>query len=332
MMSGMDFGALWMGHPLWMWVSFGAIVAAIMAFDLGLFHRKDHEMGLKESLRMSGLYAALALVFGAWVFFSVGPNAGQDFLTGYVIEYSLSMDNIFVMSLIFAYLGIPRAHQHRVLFWGILGVLILRGVLIIAGAALIERFEWILYLFGVFLIYSGIHMGEAPQKEEKMDVASSPVLKFLRGHFRISEELHGQRFFVNLPSSTGKLCRHLTPLMVALILIELADVVFALDSVPAIFAITRDAYVVFTSNIFAVLGLRALYFALSALVDKFVYLKKALALVLVFIGFKIFVPGVLKLEPVPSGVSLGITVAILAWGVVWSLYRTKHPKVKELSK
>ncbi len=321
----MDFGALWMGHPIWMWGLFGAIVVAILAFDLGVFHRKDHVMGMGESLRLSGLYVLLACVFGGWVAWSLGGNPGKDFFTGYLVEYSLSMDNIFVMSLIFAYLGIPREHQHRVLFWGILGVVLLRGAMILAGAAILESYGWVLYLFGIFLIYSGVKMFAISDRDEQMDVSSSPVLKFLRGHFKVSQELHGQRFFVSQPNAQGKMEVFLTPLMVALILIELADVVFAIDSVPAVFGITQDAFIVFTSNIFAVLGLRSLYFALSAMVAKFAYLKKALSVVLIFIGAKILFPPVLGIH-IPSGVSLAITVLILGWGVGWSLYRLRSPK------
>jgi tellurite resistance protein TerC len=317
---------LWLGKPLWMWLAFVGIVAALLVLDLGVLHRKEREIGVRESLAMSAFYIALGLGFGGWVWWYMGATAGMNYVTGFVIEKSLAMDNVFVIAMIFAYFGIPRLYQHRVLFWGILGVIVLRAIMIGFGAAAVQQWSWVLYLFAGFLVLTGIKMWLTADKQ--YDVGASPVLRWVRRRFRVTDTLHEQRFWVRLPDArTGRPVWYMTPLFLALLMVEFVDVVFAVDSVPAIFAITTDPFIVYTSNIFAIPGLRALYFALAAMVDRFHYLKYALSLLLVFIGSKIFVADALGLAKIPPAVSLGITFAILAGGVGWSLWKTRarHP-------
>jgi tellurite resistance protein TerC len=311
-----------LGKPLWMWLAFLALVFALLAFDLGVLHRKSHEIGARESLLLSAFYIGLGLLFSLWVLEFLGPHAAAQYLTGFVVEKSLAMDNIFVIATIFAYFGIPRAYQHRVLVYGVLGVIVLRGIMIAAGATIVAEFEWVLYLFAAFLVFTGVKM--LLSGETSYDVAANPVLRLLSRRMRITNGLVGERFFVRVPDGAGRLVLHATPLFLALVVVEFADVIFAVDSIPAIFAITTDPYVVFTSNIFAILGLRALYFALSAMIHRFVYMQFALALVLVFIGGKVFVAGLMDMEKVPPTVSLAITLAILAGGVVGSLWKTRR--------
>ncbi|MFO1147072.1 MAG: TerC family protein [Alsobacter sp.] len=316
-----------LAKPLWMWLVFGAVVLVLLAFDLGVLHRGSKEISVRESLLLSAFYISMGLAFGGWIWWSLGPQPGLEYLTGFVIEKSLSMDNIFVIAMIFGYFGIPRAYQYRVLFWGILAVILLRGLMIGVGAALVAQFGWVLWIFAVFLIVTGLKMLWAADKE--YDVASNPLLKFIRRHFRVTEKLHGERFFVRERDPvTGKLATALTPLFLVLILVNVADVVFAVDSVPAIFAITTDTYIVFTSNIFAILGLRALYFALAAMIDRFAYLKYALATVLIFIGSKIVAADMLGIAKVPPAISLGATFAILAAGIFYSLWKTRGEEAK----
>ena len=312
----------WLGTPAWLWLGFLGIVVALLVLDLGVLHRKEREIGVRESLAMSAFYITMGLVFGAWVWWYMGPTAGLNYVTGFVIEKSLAMDNVFVIAMIFAYFGVPRLYQHRVLFWGILGVIVLRAVMIGFGAAAVQQWSWVLYLFAAFLIVTGVKMWLTADKQ--YDVGASPVLRWVRRRFRVTDTLHGQSFWVKLPDrATGKAAWFMTPLFLALVMIEFVDVVFAVDSVPAIFAITTDPFIVYTSNIFAILGLRALYFALAAMVERFHYLKYALSLLLVFIGAKIFVADALGLAKIPPAVSLGITFAILAGGIAWSLWRTR---------
>jgi tellurite resistance protein TerC len=313
---------LWLGKPLWMWLAFMAIVATLLALDLGVLHRKQREIGVGESLLLSAFYIALALGFGAWVWWYMGETAGLHYLTGFAIEKSLAIDNIFVIAMIFGYFAVPRIHQHRVLFWGIIGVVILRAVMIGLGAAMVERFGWLLYVFAAFLIVTGIKMWR--MADTPYDVAGSPLLKWVRRRFRVTDSLHGERFWVKQEDpATGRTAWAITPLFLALIMIEFVDVVFAVDSVPAIFAITTDPFIVYTSNIFAILGLRALYFALAAMIERFHYLKYALAVLLVFIGAKIFAADALGIAKVPPALSLGITLSILAAGVLLSLWKTR---------
>jgi tellurite resistance protein TerC len=312
----------WLGKPAWMWLSFLAIVVALLVFDLGVLHKDNHEIGIRESLVMSAVYISLGLAFGAWVWWYLGLEPGMNYLTGFAVEKALAMDNVFVIAMIFSFFSVPRKYQHRVLFWGILGVLILRAIMIGVGAAIVAQFSWVLYIFAVFLILTGIKMIVLADRE--YNVGSNPVLGFMRRHFNVTDELHGQHFFVRQKHpKTGKLAWFMTPLFLALVLIEIADVIFAVDSVPAIFAITTDPFIVYTSNIFAILGLRALYFALAAMVNRFHYLKYALAAVLVFIGSKIFLADVIGADKFPPELSLAVTFGLLAGGVVWSLVKTK---------
>ncbi|MBB1518665.1 TerC family protein [Aquipseudomonas guryensis] len=310
-----------LGTSVWLWLIFLGVVIALLAFDLGILHRDNREIGVKESLLLSAGYISAGLLFGLWVYFQKGGDAGMDYLTGFLIEKSLSMDNVFVMALIFSFLAIPRQYQHKVLFWGIMGVIVLRAIMIGLGAALIHEFSWILYVFGVFLVLTGVKM-LFTKVDAEPDLANNRFVLFLRRHLRVTERLHEQRFFVRQPDASGKSVLWVTPLFLALILIECADLVFAVDSVPAIFAITQDPFIVYTSNIFAILGLRALYFALAALIHRFAYLKYALALVLVFIGSKIFLVGIIG--KIPSSISLGVTLGLLVGGVLVSLWKTRN--------
>lgn len=312
----------WLGKPAWMWLAFLALVATLLAFDLGILHRKQREIGVRESLVLSTVYISLGLVFGGWVWWHLGAQSGLAYVTGFAVEKALAMDNVFVIAMIFAYFAVPRVHQHRVLFWGILGAIGLRAIMIGLGSALVAQFAWVLYVFAVFLIVTGIKMLVASDKPH--DIASNPVLRFLRRRLNVAEDAQSDRFFLRRPHPvTGRSALFVTPLFLALVLIEIADVIFAVDSVPAILAITSDPFIVFTSNIFAILGLRALYFALAAMVERFHYLKYALAAVLIFIGAKIFMADLLGLEKFPAGLSLGITFGLLAGGVGWSLWRTR---------
>lgn len=309
-----------LGKPLWLWLVFITVVVALLAFDLGVLHREEREIGVRESLMLSAGYIGMASLFGAWVWWLLGAQAGTEFFTGFFIEKSLSMDNVFVIALIFGFFAIPRVYQHRVLFWGILGVIVLRAIMIGLGAALIHQFSWVLYLFGAFLVFTGIKMLWAA--EHTPDLEGNALLKFLRRHLRVTPTLEGNAFFVKRPDPvTGQTVQWVTPLFLALCLVEFADLVFAVDSVPAIFAITTDPFIVYTSNIFAILGLRALYFALAAMIHRFAYLKYALALVLVFIGSKIFLVNIIG--KIPAAVSLSVTLGLIAGGVVVSLWKTR---------
>ncbi|MEB3436905.1 TerC family protein [Pseudomonas sp. A2] len=309
-----------LGTDLWLWLSFFAVVLTLLALDLGVLHRGNREIGVKESVLLSAGYISMGLLFAVWVYFQKGSDASMDYVTGFLIEKSLSMDNVFVIALIFSFLAIPREFQHRVLFWGIMGVIVLRAIMIGLGAALIAQFSWILYCFGAFLVFTGVKMLFA-RVDHAPDLENNRFVNYLRTHLRITKELHGQRFVVRLPDASGKRILWVTPLFLALILIECADLVFAVDSVPAIFAITQDPFIVYTSNIFAILGLRALYFALAAMISRFVYLKYALALVLVFIGSKIFLHDIVG--KVPAEISLSITIGLLIGGVLLSLWKTR---------
>lgn len=309
-----------MGTALWLWGVFLGIVIAVLTIDLGILNRDHHEISVSNSLWLSAGYMMIAFLFGAWIWWQFGSSRAMEFYTGYLVEQSLSMDNLFVMAVVFSYFGVPRAHQHQVLFWGILGVIVFRAIMIGLGAALIHRFEWILYVFGLFLLATGIRMlfsGETGQP----DLENNRMIRLLRQRLQVTDQFHEDRFFVRLsvPGHDRPLL-HATPLFLALVVIELADIVFAVDSVPAVFAITQDAFIVYTSNIFAVIGLRSLYFALAELIHRFVYMKYALAIVLVFIGGKIFLVNVIG--KIPPSVSLGVTLGVLLGGVLLSLLRT----------
>lgn len=315
-----------MEKPLWMWAAFAGVVMFLLLLDLGVLNRNsEKKITVKSSLYYSLFYIMAALAFAVWVFVYVGNKEGEDFLTGYLVEKSLSMDNIFVMSLAFRHFGIPDRYQHRVLLYGIMGVLIMRGIMIGVGAELIQNFHWVLYLFGAFLVFTGIRILLANDEEKSLE--ESKLVAFLNKHMRVTPQLHGNRFFVCQEGKNGKNQLMATPLFMVLVFIELADAVFALDSVPAVFAITQDPFVVFTSNIFAILGLRALYFALVAMLHRFEYLKYSLSLVLIFIGFKIFLP--LMDMHMSSRVSLIVTVVLLSGGVIFSLIKSARNDKKQ---
>ncbi|HET8733667.1 MAG TPA: TerC family protein, partial [Anaeromyxobacteraceae bacterium] len=303
-----------MEHTMLEWSAFLGFVLAMLALDLGVFNRKDHVVGPKEALGWSALWIALALAFGGYVWLRHGSEPGLQFLTGYVIEKSLSVDNIFVFVVIFGALGIPPLYQHRVLFWGILSALVLRGAMIAAGSALLHRFHWIIYVFGAFLVLTGVKLlwarggAEHPEK--------SAVFKFLRRVIPASPRLDGNHFFTK---ENGKWLA--TPLFFALALVEITDVIFAVDSIPAIFAVTSDPYIVFTSNVFAILGLRSLYFLLASFVEKFTYLKPSLAFVLMFVGAKMALVDVVKIH---AGASLAVVLGILTTGIVASVLRNRR--------
>ncbi len=305
---------------MWGWIGFNAVVLALIAVDLLVFHRRARQTSLKEAAVWSAVWVGLSLTFSLFVFRFMGTNSGLEFLAGYLIEYALSVDNIFVFVLIFGYFRIPMEYQHRVLLWGIMGALILRGAMIAAGAVLVSRFEWILYLFGAFLVFTGVRM--ALQKaEDQYDPEDNPVLRLVRRVIPVTSEYHGQKFFVRLPDASGVVRLMATPLFIVLILVETTDVIFATDSIPAIFAVTRDPFIVYTSNVCAVLGLRALYFLLAGIVDKFHYLKVGLSIVLIFIGLKMLGESFVH---IPIGVSLGVVGLILMSSVIASLRWPRH--------
>ena len=313
-----------LGQATWLWLVFIGVVVALLAFDLGVLHRDDHEIGIRESLWLSGGYISVATLFGGWLWWQLGAQSGIDYFTGFIVEKSLSMDNVFVIAMIFSFFAIPRQYQHRVLFWGILGAIVLRAVMIGLGAALVTQFSWVLYIFAAFLIFTGIKM-LSMSEDNAPDLANNALVRWLQRHLRVTPTLHGNTFFVRAPHPTegdkkGAVL-WATPLFLALCMVEMADLIFAVDSVPAIFAITTDPFIVYTSNIFAILGLRALYFALAAMVHRFVYLKYALAMVLVFIGGKIFLVNLIG--KIPSWVSLSVTVGLIAGGVLVSLWKTR---------
>jgi tellurite resistance protein TerC len=297
------------GSPL-MWGVFGAVVITALALDLFVFHREAHEVRLREAGGWVGVWMGLAVAFGVWIWLDAGHVKGMEFFAGYLVEQALSVDNIFVFIVIFKYFGTPPEYRHRVLFWGIIGAVLLRGIFVILGVELISRFHWVIYIFGVFLVYTGIKI--LRHSEMEMDPEKNPVIRFVERHIRIRHQHEGQKFFVR---HEGKLWA--TPLLVVLLVIEATDVVFAVDSIPAIFGITRDPFIVFTSNIFAVLGLRALYFVLHGLMNKFDFLHYGLGLVLAFVGVKMLLSEVVK---IPIQLSLGIIVALLGGSILISIF------------
>jgi len=309
-----------LGTPTYFWLIFIGLVIALLVFDLGILHKEDKEISAKESFVMYGGYVFIAFLFGLWVWYTRGAQSGLEFFTGYVIEQSLAMDNIFVIATIFTYFAVPRKYQHRVLFWGIIGAIVMRAIMIGLGAALVSQYQWILYGFGAFLVFSGVKMFKS--NDEDNDLENNAVLKFVKKHFRVTNEIKSHDFTVKQPDlKTGKMVTWLTPVAVALILVEFVDLIFAVDSVPAIFAVTQDTFIVYTSNIFAILGLRSLFFALAAAMHRFSYLKYSLATILVLVGIKIFlVPLGIK---VPTAISLTLTLGILAAGIFYSLWKTR---------
>lgn len=303
----------------WLWTIFGIAVVVLLLWDLLFFNRKNEVPNFLHTLILCIVYILAACVFGVFVMYEKGFDLGMLFFTGFLVEKSLSLDNIFIMSVIFTSLGVPRMYQHRVLFWGILGALVMRAVLIFLGEALISNFHWILYLFSAFLIYTGIKM-VLPEKEEKKELKDTKLYALLSKIFHVTHEIRGEHFFVK---ENGK--HYITPLFFALLIIETMDLIFALDSIPAIFLITQDVFVIYTSNIFAILGLRALYFLLEAAVHRFVYLKQALSVVLIYIGMKIFLPYI-GIQILPWH-SLCITFSILFIGIAASLIKSRKVAV-----
>lgn len=291
-----------------MWIAFNVAVLVLLALDLGVFHRKSHQVGMKEALGWSAFWILLSLSFNYWVYLEFGQDKGLEFLTGYVLEKSLSVDNLFVFLLIFSYFKVPPAYQHRVLFLGILGALIMRAIFIGVGVALINQFHWLLYIFGAFLIFSGIKMWAVDDEDANPENA---VVRWVRGWFPMTKEYHGTKFFVTID---GK--RHATPLLIVLVAMETTDVLFAVDSIPAILGVTQDAFIVYTSNIMAILGLRALYFALAGLMEFFHYLHYGLSLILIFIGVKMVGE---KYFEIPIPVALGVIGGLLFFSMVFSL-------------
>ena len=303
-----------LGSPL-QWGLFFAFVLGMLALDLGVFHRKQHRVGIREAIVWSIVWTVLALVFNYWIWGQYGDQAGLEFLTAYVIERSLSFDNIFVFIVIFNYFAVPAEYQHRVLFWGILGALISRGIFIALGTALITRFEWLIFVFGAFLVYTGVKI--LKEKDTEVHPEQNPVVKLFQRFVPLTPRYHGKHFFVQ---EAGR--RVATPLMLVLVVVEATDVVFAVDSIPAVFGVTTDPFIVFTSNIFAILGLRALYFLLAGLMHKFVYLSYGLGLVLVFVGAKMVLHDWIH---IPVEWSLGVVGALLTAAVVASLLRPGKP-------
>jgi len=302
-------------NTLWMWLGFNVFVLILLALDLGLIHRKGQEVGIKEALLLSLGYFVLALIFGAGVYHFLGANAGVEFFTGYLLEKSLSVDNIFVFVLIFSHFSVPPQYQHRVLFWGILGALVMRAAMILTGAAILESFHWVIYIFGAFLIFTGIKMLLTINQEPDME--GNRLVRLIRRNFRVTEGYEGNKFFVR---RNGLL--FLTPLMVVLILVEVSDVVFALDSIPAIFAITTDPFLVYTSNVFAILGLRALYFALVGIIHRFHYLKYGLSLVLMVVGAKMLINAAFG-KIIPTEAALLVTALLISGSMLVSVLKTR---------
>lgn len=311
-------------QPVWIWILFLGIIITILVLDLFVLNRKAHEIKAIESLKFCSLYFLIASLFGLWIAYSMGKESALEYFTGYLVEFSLSIDNIFVISLIFSYFAIPRIFQHRVLFWGILGAIVLRGCMIIIGAELVAKFAWILYLFGAFLLFSGFKMLCA-KTETSANLEENRIVKIVRKYLHFTDEINSEHFFVH-KTIDGKIKLFATPLFLALIVIEISDIIFAVDSIPAIFVITQHAFIVFSSNIFAILGLRSLYFLLAEAVHRFQYLKQALSLVLIFIGSKIFLAS-LGLH-IPAILSLLLTFTLLSGGILLSLFKTRK---KELS-
>jgi tellurite resistance protein TerC len=302
----------------WHWAAFIGCILFFLALDLGVFHREAHVVSIKEASLWTSLWVSLSLLFAVGLRFTRGSEESLEFLTGYLIELSLSMDNVFVIALIFAYFRVPAEYQHRVLFWGILGALVMRGVMIAAGAALVQRFMWTLYIFGAFLLVTGVKMLFAP--EEGVHPEKNILLRLARRCFPVSNEFDGQRFFTVL---NGR--RALTPLMLVLLMVETTDLIFAVDSIPAIFAVTQKPFIVFTSNVFAILGLRSMYFLLAGAMRYFIYLKAGLALVLMFIGGKMLIdphghdPRWWFQVHIPISISLAVVAAIIVTSVILSL-------------
>lgn len=298
------------------WAGFLLFVLLMLALDLGVFHRKSHEVKIREALIWSAVWISLALLFNVGVYFLMGKEKAIEFLTGYVIEKSLSVDNLFVFIMVFSYFNVDTKYQHKVLFWGILGALVMRAIFIFAGVALIQQFHWIIYIFGAFLIFTGIKM--LVQKDEKMEPEKNPLVRLFKRFFPVTDTMHDDRFFVKMNAKTVA-----TPLFIVLLIIEFTDLIFAVDSIPAILAISTDTFIIFTSNVFAILGLRALYFALAGIAKLFYYLKYGLSAILVFVGVKMVIAGFFK---IPVMYSLLVIVSILTLSILASVIFPKTEK------
>lgn len=303
-----------MEHSLTLWILFNAFILAMLVVDLVVFNRKPHEITIRESLTWTAIWIALAVVFGIGLYFFMSPDASLDYFTGYLIEKSLSVDNIFVFLLIFTYFGVDAKYQHKVLFWGIFGALVFRLIFIFVGVALLKQFHWIIYVFGAFLVFTGLKLGL--EKDKEIHPEKNPVLKLVRRFIPITKQYYGQKFFLK----RGKRIIA-TPMFIVLVVIETTDVIFALDSIPAIMAITRDTFLIYSANAFAILGLRALYFALSGVMRLFHYLHYGLAFILVFIGIKMLLESVIE---IPTLITLGIIVTTLALSVLASIFFPKE--------
>jgi len=300
------------GSPV-LWAGFIAFVLAMLALDLGVFHRKSHTVSLKEAAVWSGVWISLAAVFNGLIYWMFGPTLGLEFTTGYLIEKALSVDNIFVILVLFTYFRVPSEYQHRVLFWGIFGALIMRAIFVFAGAALLSKFHWMIYVFGALLVVTGFKMLRSG--DEQIDPDKNPLIRLVRRVLPLTSEFHGEKFFVRDGVKWVG-----TPLFLCLVAVEFTDLIFAVDSIPAIFAVTQDPFIVFTSNIFAILGLRSLFFLLAGVMDRFVYLKIGLAMVLLFVGTKMVIMDWYK---IPVALSLGIVFLILTTSIVASLFKTR---------
>ena len=320
-----------MPSSIFLWIGFNLFILALLALDLGVFHRRAHAVSAKEAAIWSGVWISLALLFNGAIYLfweRIVPGdalsngeAALEFLTGYLIEKALSVDNIFVFVLIFSFFHVPDVYQHRVLFWGILGALLMRGAMILAGAALIEAFHWIIYVFGAFLIFTGVRL--AFQRNESLHPEDNPLVRLFRRLMPVTQDYAGAKFFVR---RTGRLMA--TPLLLVLLVVESTDLVFALDSIPAIFAVTNDPFIVYTSNVFAILGLRSLYFLLAGVIDKFYYLKLGLSAVLAFVGLKMLLSDTaLKL---PIAAALGVIALILTVAIVASLLRARREQQRSV--
>jgi tellurite resistance protein TerC len=298
-----------MSGPIWKWVFFNMFVLAMLLLDLGVIHRRKHEVRFKEAVAWSAVWIGLALAFAAFVAYERGSGTALQFLTGYLIEESLSVDNLFVFLLIFSWFAVPTHLQHGVLFWGILGAMVLRLLFIVAGVALIEKFEWVIYIFGAILVYSGVKL--ALEKEKKINPDQNPVVKLFRRFMPVTAEFEGSKFLVRRDGKTWA-----TPLLLVLLVVETTDLIFAVDSIPAVLAITRDRFIVYTSNVFAILGLRAMFFALKGAMDLFHHLHYGLSAILIFVGLKMLVGHFIE---IPIGIALGVVASILALSIIASL-------------
>ncbi len=301
------------------WIIFAVAIGGLLSLDLFVFHREAKPVSMREASIWVAVWVILGLAFGGWIFLTRGGTSGGEYLAGYLIEYSLSMDNVFVFAVLFAYFGVPAAYQHRLLFWGVLGAIVFRAIFIVAGIAVLEAFSFVIYLFGALLLYTAWRMIRTDA--EHVDPASNPILRFLRRAIPITDDFEGPRFFTR---RNGKLWA--TPLFAALVMIESSDIMFAIDSVPAILAITTDTFIVFTSNAFAIMGLRSLYFLLAGLIDRFEYLKYGLAALLAFAGVKMLLSDIFHID---VWLSLGIIVAILGVSIAVSLVATRGHDVPE---